>query len=188
MDGRNVTGLNLDGLLGHILPKKIKVMAEYAILPNRLATCRVPMCTTCMFGKAKKKPWRTKAPQNRDQPTHTITKLGDCVSIAQLESSTLGLIGQLRSIPLLKSDTRSQQSSLIITAGWDTYISRNLLLPLKLWRLRMPFGATLPLMESAYSTIMPTMVTSLTTSFGKHMHGRIKLYSYVESTHIVRMV
>jgi hypothetical protein len=46
--------------LGHISPKKIKIMAEYRILPKRLATCHVPMCTTCMFGKATKKPWRTK--------------------------------------------------------------------------------------------------------------------------------
>ena len=81
--------------LGHILPKRIKMMAKYGILPKRLATCRVPMCTTCMFGKATKKPWRTKAPQNRDQPSHTITKPGDCVSVDQLESSTPGLIGQL---------------------------------------------------------------------------------------------
>ena len=88
--------------LGHISPKKIKIMAQYGILPRRLATCRVPMCTTCMFGKATKRPWRTKAPQNRDQPSHTITKPGDCVSVDQLESSTPGLIGQLRGIPTIK--------------------------------------------------------------------------------------
>ena len=88
--------------LGHISPKKIKIMAECDILPKRLATCCVPMCTTCMFGKAMKKPWRAKTPQNRDQPSHTITKPGDCVSVDQLESSTLGLIGQLRGIPTIK--------------------------------------------------------------------------------------
>ena len=55
-----------------------------------------------MFGKATKKAWRTKAPQNRDQPFHTITKPGHCVSIDQLESSTPGLIGHLRGIPPTK--------------------------------------------------------------------------------------
>ena len=85
--------------LGHILSKKIKIMAEYGILPKRLATCRVPICTTCMFGtKATKKPWRTKALQKRDRPSHTITKPGDYVSVA----STPGLIGQLRGIPTIK--------------------------------------------------------------------------------------
>ena len=78
--------------LGHISPKKIKIMAEYSILPKRLAICRIPMCTTCMFGKATKKPWRAKAPQNRDRPSHTITKPYDYVSVDQLESSTPGLI------------------------------------------------------------------------------------------------
>jgi hypothetical protein len=66
--------------LGHILPKKIKIMAEHGILPKRLATCRVPICTTCMFGKATKTPWRTKAPLNKNT-SHTITKPGDCVSV-----------------------------------------------------------------------------------------------------------
>ena len=60
------------------------------------------MCTTCMFGKATKRPWRTKAPLNRDQPSHTITKPGNCVYVDQLESSAPGLIGQLLGIPTIK--------------------------------------------------------------------------------------
>ena len=63
---------------------------------------RTHICTTCMFGKATKKPWRTKAPQNREQPSHTLTKPGDCFSVDQLESSIWGLIGQLRGIPTIE--------------------------------------------------------------------------------------
>ena len=94
--------LRLYQRIGHISSKRIEIIAEYGILPKLLATYGVPMCTTCMFGKAMKKPWRAKTPQNRDQPSHTITKPGDCVSVDQLESSTLGLIGQLRGIPTIK--------------------------------------------------------------------------------------
>jgi hypothetical protein len=77
-------------------------MAEDGILPKGLATCRVPLCTTCLFGKATKTPWRVKAPRNLDRPSCTITKPGDCVSVNQLESSTLGIIMQLRGIPTAK--------------------------------------------------------------------------------------
>jgi hypothetical protein len=80
-------------------------MAEAGILPARLASCRIPMCTTCLFGKATKKPWRTKAPINKEQSSRTITKPGDCISVDQLESSTPGLIAQLQDVPTTKRYT-----------------------------------------------------------------------------------
>jgi hypothetical protein len=55
-----------------------------------------------MFGKATKRPWRTKTPANSDNRSRTITKPGDCVSVDQLESSTPGFIAQLRGIPTTK--------------------------------------------------------------------------------------
>ena len=137
-------------------------MAEYGILPKQLATCRVPMCTTCMFGKATKRPWRTKAPQNRDQASHTITKPGDCVSVDHLESSTPGFIGQLQGIPTIK---RHEVATVFINhySGLGfMFIYRNPLLLLKLWRPKMLLSAKLPHMESLYIIIMLTMVASLT--------------------------
>jgi hypothetical protein len=41
----------------HIAPTKIKAMARRGILPARLATCPIPVCTACLYGKATKKPW-----------------------------------------------------------------------------------------------------------------------------------
>ena len=38
--------------LGHISPKKIRLLAKLGLLPTALANCRVPLCTSCLFGKA----------------------------------------------------------------------------------------------------------------------------------------
>ena len=85
--------------LGHISPKRIQLMAQQGTLPKRLATCQVPLCTSCLFGKATRRPWRGKTPINKDDACHVITAPGDCVSCDQLISSTPGLIAQLRGIP-----------------------------------------------------------------------------------------
>jgi GAG-pre-integrase domain len=81
--------------LGHISPKKIRLMAKEGILPRKLADCKVPRCTSCLFGKATRRPWRSKTPNNQTDPSRTIIKPGDCVSVDQLESTTPGLIAQL---------------------------------------------------------------------------------------------
>jgi len=82
--------------LGHISPSRIKLMAQAGILPRRLATCRAPICTSCEYGKATRKPWRTKSPENN---VKSVTTPGQCVSIDQLVSTTPGLIAQLRGRP-----------------------------------------------------------------------------------------
>jgi hypothetical protein len=83
--------------LGHISPRKIQLMAKEGRLPAKLASCNIPMCTSCMYGKATKQPWRSKAPPNQIKSICTFP--GQCVSIDQQESSTPGLIAQLRGIP-----------------------------------------------------------------------------------------
>ena len=85
--------------LGHISPRKIRLLAHKGILPRQLARCKVPLCTSCLFGKATRRPWRSKSPHNQVGQARTITKPGECVSIDQLESSTPGLIAQLRGMP-----------------------------------------------------------------------------------------
>lgn len=81
--------------LNHLSFHKMKTMAECGELPRRLASCRMPKCAACLYAKAHKIPWRTKSSANRGkilQAEHA----GQCVSIDQLESSTPGLIAQLR--------------------------------------------------------------------------------------------
>jgi hypothetical protein len=85
--------------LGHISPKRMQLMAKAGTLPKRLATCPVPLCTSCLYGKATRRPWRTKSPKNKEQQSKSLTAPGDCVSIDQMISTTPGLIAQLRGIP-----------------------------------------------------------------------------------------
>jgi hypothetical protein len=87
--------------LGHVSPKKIRLLANLGLLPKLLATCRFPLCTSCLFGKATRRPWRGKT-DTKQAPSKVITEPGQCVSVDQLESTTPGLIAQLKGIPTTK--------------------------------------------------------------------------------------
>ena len=78
--------------LNHLPTNRIKQLARLGILPKRLATCRVPICTSCLYGKATKRPWRNKPSRHKEHSTPTITAPGQCISVNQLESPTAGLI------------------------------------------------------------------------------------------------
>jgi hypothetical protein len=83
--------------LGHLPPAKIRRMAAAGFLPRRLAKCQVPACRSCLFGQATRRPWRNKP--KKDATPHklrTATQPGQCVSVDQLESSTPGLIAQMK--------------------------------------------------------------------------------------------
>ena len=80
--------------LGHISFRVLQQMAEQGITDKALATCMVPKCSACLFGKVTKRPWRTKASPSRVEPI-TFMGAGDCVSVDQLKSSVPGLIAQL---------------------------------------------------------------------------------------------
>ncbi len=73
-------------------------MALNGDLPAYLAKCRVPECAACRFGKATRVPWRTKGANNKGK-LFTVTAPGQCVSVDQLETTTPGLIGQMKGIP-----------------------------------------------------------------------------------------
>jgi hypothetical protein len=77
--------------LGHIPFANLKLMAARKEIPARLANCRVPMCQSCSYGRATKRPWRTKGGASSIK---TATKPGQCVSVDQLESPVAGFIGQ----------------------------------------------------------------------------------------------
>jgi hypothetical protein len=77
--------------LGHLPFANIRLMAARGEIPKRLATCRVPQCQSCLYGRATKKPWRTKAQPNKIK---TVTKPGEYVFVDQLESPVPGFKGQ----------------------------------------------------------------------------------------------
>ena len=79
---------------GHAPMHKLQHMAADGNLPAQLATFLVPLCTSCLSGKATCKPWRDKPATAR--PLCTITKPGQCISVNQLTSTTPGLVTQLR--------------------------------------------------------------------------------------------
>ena len=85
--------------LGHMAPKKIKLMAKLGVLPKRLSNCPIPICTSCIFGKASRRPWRYKTRKIQKEEVEELTEPGQCVSVDQMESTTPGLIAQLKGTP-----------------------------------------------------------------------------------------
>ena len=79
---------------GHISMRKIQEMAKQGILPKRLATCRVPTCSACLYSKATRRPWRGKTAKS-DMDDNKPTRPGQVVSVDQLVSPTPGLIAQM---------------------------------------------------------------------------------------------
>ena len=51
---------------GHISMHKIQEMARQGAIPKRLATCRIPTCSACLYSKATKRPWRGKESKRGD--------------------------------------------------------------------------------------------------------------------------
>jgi Reverse transcriptase (RNA-dependent DNA polymerase) len=83
--------------LSHISMKRLQMMARIGQLPSRLARCRVPICQSCLFGKATRKAWRARSTTNgKTEDSQTFTRPGECVSVDQLESATPGLVAQMK--------------------------------------------------------------------------------------------
>jgi hypothetical protein len=78
---------------GHLSFAKLRAMAQRGEVPARLAKCDSPMCAACEFGKATRKPWRTKLKSRHVQPA---TAPGQCVSVDQMESRDVGFVTQLK--------------------------------------------------------------------------------------------
>jgi hypothetical protein len=85
--------------MGHISTPKIQRFAKQGILPKRLATCHVPICTSGLFGKLARRQWQAKPSASHKKGSKTLTRPGECVSVDQLESPTPGVIAQLQGIP-----------------------------------------------------------------------------------------
>jgi hypothetical protein len=66
-------------------------MAAKGEIPKRLASCKIPNCQSCLYGKATKRPWRSKG---QTKKVRTVTKPGGCVSVDQLELPVPGFVGQ----------------------------------------------------------------------------------------------
>lgn len=86
--------LTIHHQFGHISMRKLQEMAKQGILPRRLAKCRIPTCSACLYAKATKRPWRSKPLKNGDDEAKP-SKPGQVVSVDQLVSPTPGIIAQM---------------------------------------------------------------------------------------------
>ena len=68
-------------------------MVRQNIIPRRLATCPVPVCSACLYAKATRKPWRSK--RSIIHIDNVPTKSGEVVSVDQMVSPTPGLVAQM---------------------------------------------------------------------------------------------
>ena len=81
--------------LGHISFNRLKKLAKRGDIPRKLLDVKTPLCAACQYGKMTRKPWQSKTP-NKQQKTWVATAPGQCVSVDQLESTTLGFIAKLK--------------------------------------------------------------------------------------------
>ena len=86
--------LQLHHQYGHLSMRKMQEMANQRIIPKRLAQCRIPTCSACLYAKMTKRRWRDKTRKNNEE-TYTPTRPGEVVSVDQLVSPTPGLIAQM---------------------------------------------------------------------------------------------
>ena len=81
--------------LSHLPFAILHLLANLRIIPYHLRLIRPPKCACCMYGNMTKTPWRVKGAANR-RKIHPATKPGECVSVDQLESLTLGFLAQIK--------------------------------------------------------------------------------------------
>ena len=66
------------------------------MIPKKLSKTSkddIPICASCLYGKATYMPWRNKHDYKHIKPERIP---GECISVDSFESSTRGLIGQLK--------------------------------------------------------------------------------------------
>ena len=80
---------------GHISFKKLQWMAKQGILPSTYATCEVPLCPACTYGKMIRRPWRNKPEREYDGKDPNSRMPGELVAVDQLVSPTPGFIAQM---------------------------------------------------------------------------------------------
>jgi hypothetical protein len=120
--------------------KPIQRMATRGLLPKRLANCRIPMFQACINVRMTKRPWRGKKIKNENKLL-TITAPGDCVSVDQMESTTPGLIAQIKGIPTNSKIPCGNSICRSLKVIFGMYISRRQLMPKKCLKQSMPLNS-----------------------------------------------
>jgi hypothetical protein len=154
-------------------------MAARKEIPSRLANCRIPKCQSCLYGKATKRPWRTKGQSE-------VTLPGQCVSVDQLESPVAEFIGQNKGFFFRK---RHKVATIFVDHSSrlsDVYLQESTKGVQTLAAKRSFEAYSLP-MESRSNNAMPTMGDSLSTYSSITVRNRVRRYPYVEAVRTSKM-
>ena len=80
----------------HLSERHMIRLSKLGILNRKFAKMpRIPKCASCAFGKAHKRPWRTKGKKSGSIRREDELAAGDGVSVNQLVSAQPGLIPQV---------------------------------------------------------------------------------------------
>ena len=71
------------------------MMAKAGLVDKKLADAPTPVCSACLYGKATRRPWRTKPKLNPKPKLFKATFPGQVVSVDMMHSPTPGLIAQM---------------------------------------------------------------------------------------------
>jgi GAG-pre-integrase domain len=83
--------------LCHMPMKRVQNLAAKGILPRRITKCKILLCPACVFDKMTRRRWRTSSTESSITPDEC--DVGGLVSVDQLQSSTPGIIAQMKGIP-----------------------------------------------------------------------------------------
>lgn len=87
--------LNLHHKFGHISFKKLQHMAKQGVILSKYATCDVPVCATCVYGKMIRKQWQNKSVETYENQSLDAKVAGELVAVDQMVSPTPGFIAQI---------------------------------------------------------------------------------------------
>jgi hypothetical protein len=78
---------------GHLSFSKLRAMARRRDIPSRLQHCESPLFCACQYGKATRKPWRTK---RKNRKVKLTTFAGEFVSVDQSHSRAVWFVADLK--------------------------------------------------------------------------------------------
>ena len=85
--------------LGHVSFEVLNRLAQAGLVPRDLAGVPPPKCPGCQYGKAHRKPWRSKGWRSNNRKLKPANRPGEVVSIDQLVSPTPGFVPTHRGHP-----------------------------------------------------------------------------------------
>jgi hypothetical protein len=95
-DNDSLELLKVHQKMNHTSFSKLQEMARQGTIPRRLAKCRIPLCTACVYSKQTRKPWRNKPAKAQLEKANLNP--GEVVSVDQMVSPTHGFIAQMMGI------------------------------------------------------------------------------------------